>query len=557
MKKIIFTFTFLILFVQINFSQTIEKPKKDEISPEMKKELITFLRETATDVNTLRTLENRISFSSEIANLMWFSDEKEARQMFRAVINDFSQLLAQYNAQAVTAETAAIVSDGSPYSDGSSNLTRKFLKALNVRQQIATSLAENDAQLAFDFLNDTAQTVTATNFRKQIENSDNYFQARLLNQIAAQNVDTALKYGRQTLAKDLNYEHINLLKKIYVKDAEKGAAFGEDILAKLKSDTNKPDSFYYLNSLLALGADNLEKTKSSKTPMFSEQTLREIAGLTAQAILRRGDIQGENLTRYLPQIEKYAPAQAALIRQKYVVKTQSGAGSGIVSARAVSAPPPAALGIGRNFQEQQKEMMDGMQNLGAKQLSKEERQRVVAQMRKVIAGVKEPMQKLFMLTALSSQVAVAGDKELALQVMDEARGLVNSQPKNYQEFLQILVLTGGYAQVDADKAFPIMEDTIFRINDTIAAALKIAEFMDTNNEILEDGEIQIGSFGGGMTRQLLGSLGPINVMIASLAKADFARTKALTNKFDRPEARILAKMIVLRGVFGEKKQTGE
>jgi hypothetical protein len=209
---------------------------------------------------------------------------------------------------------------------------------------------------------------------------------------------------------------------------------------------------------------------------------------------------------------------------------------------------------GEGEQNQQKQMFESVQNLGAKQLSKEERQKVVGQARKIIAGIKEPTARLFALSALASQIATAGDKELAVQIMDEAKNTVNPQPKNYQDFLQILLLAGGYAQVDTDKAFPLLEDTIFRINDTISAGIKVAEFMDTNNEILEDGEVQVGSFGGGMTRQLLSGLGAIDIMIRSLAKADFARTKALTNKFERSEARILAKMLVLRGVFGEKKE---
>lgn len=557
MKKIILFPLFFVLFAQIIFSQTIEKSKKDEISPEMKKEAIAFLRETAVDVGTLRTLENRISFSSEIANLMWLNDEKEARAMFRAIINDFSQLLSQYNAQALMAETAVNMNEeSSDASVGKNNMVRKFVKALNVRQQIATSLAENDAQLAFDFLTDTAQAVTAPTFHKQIENSDGYFQTRLLTQIAAQNPETALKYGRQTLAKGFNYEHINLLKKIYEKDADKGAAFGEDILAKFKSDSSKPDRFYYLNSLLALGADNLEKINGkNKTPMFSQQSLRELADLLAQSILKHEGAADGNVATYIAQIERFSPAQAAQIRQKYAANAQSAteSGRGVLMTRA--APPPVARF--ESEQEQQKQLTEGLQNLDAKQLSKEERRKVVGQARKIIAGIKEPTAKLFGLSGLAAQVAVAGDKELALQIMDEAKSFTNSQPKNYQEFMQTLIIVGGYAQVDADKAFPILEDAIFRINDTISAAVKIAEFMDAGNEIIEDGEVQIGSFGGGMTRELLGNLGPVNKMINSLAKADFARTKALTNKFDRPEARILAKMLVLRGVFGDKKEIAE
>ncbi len=562
MKKLILSFVLLVVFAQFVFPQNVGKDKKDEISPELKKEAVAFLRETATDINSLRSLENRISFASETANLMWFNDEKEARTMFRAIINDFSQLLAQYNAQAVTAETAVDANEESFVAGGGrNNMTRKFVKALNVRQQIATSLAENDASLAFDFLTDTALAVTSPTFRKQIEQSDAYFQTRLLGQIAAQNPETALKYGRQTLAKGFNYEHINLLKKIYAKDADKGASFGEDIIQKLKSDGINPSSSSYFAEILSLGFENqklIEKTPG-KTPMFSEQSLREVADLFAQQILKINGLEGEEINEYLPQIEKFAPARAAQIRQKYAAKIQSvsnGISNGGGSIPPPPRPPQTPGAIGQSEREQQSQMMEGLQNLNTKQLSKEERQKVVGQARKIIAGIKEPTERLFALSALAAQVAVA-DKELALQIMDEAKNSVNLQPKNYQEFLQIWLLVGGYAQVDADKAFPILEDAIFRINDTISAAVKVAEFIDTDNEIVEDGEVQIGSFGGGMTRDLLRGLGATDTTIKSLAKTDFARTKALTNKFDRPEARILAKMLVLRSIFGEKKQTGE
>ena len=558
MKRLILSVVLLITSVQFIFPQNVENDKKDEISPELKKEAVAFLRETATDINSLRSLENRISFSSETASLMWFNDEKEARAMFQSVINDFSQLLAQYNAQVVTAETAVDASEASFVAGGGKNNTaRKFVKALNVRQQIATSLAENDASLAFDFLTDTALAVTSPTFRKQIEQSDVYFQTRLLNQIAEQNPETALKYGRQTLAKGVNYEHINLLKKIYAKDADKGASFGEAIIEKLKSDGVNPSSSSYFAAILSLGFENqkaIEKTPG-KTPMFSEQSLRDIAELMARQILKINGLEGEEINEYLPQLEKYAPAQAAQIRQKFAAKIQPGNGrsDAVLTARTV-APPQS--GIGNEQQEEQTQIMEGLQSVGAKQLSKEERQKVVGQARKITAGIKEPTERLFALSALAAQVAAA-DKELALQIMDEAKNSVNLQPKNYQEFLQIWLLVGGYAQVDANKAFPILEGAVFRINDTISAAVKVAEFVDTENEIVEDGEVQIGSFGSGMTRDLLRGLGTTDTTIKSLAKADFARTKALTNKFDRPEARILAKMLVLRGIFGEKREVVE
>lgn len=79
--------------------------------------------------------------------------------------------------------------------------------------------------------------------------------------------------------------------------------------------------------------------------------------------------------------------------------------------------------------------------------------------------------------------------------------------------------------------------------------------MDVSGEIIEDGELQVGVFGGSMVKELTRNLGQSDAAITNLVRADFARTKSLTNKFDRVEVRILAKMLVLRAVLGEKAKT--
>jgi hypothetical protein len=53
-----------------------------------------------------------------------------------------------------------------------------------------------------------------------------------------------------------------------------------------------------------------------------------------------------------------------------------------------------------------------------------------------------------------------------------------------------------------------------------------------------------------MVRGLTGELGMADSTIQLLAKADFTKTKNLTNRFDRPEVRVLAKMMVIRAILG-------
>ena len=72
--------------------------------------------------------------------------------------------------------------------------------------------------------------------------------------------------------------------------------------------------------------------------------------------------------------------------------------------------------------------------------------------------------------------------------------------------------------------------------------------MDITGDMIDDGEIQCGSFAGEISRDLLRSLGATDTTIRTLALADFTQTKALTEKFDRQEVRILVKLLVLRAL---------
>jgi hypothetical protein len=569
-KQIIFLpIIFLILFSQLAFSQDTtnatdlktdkKENTKNEISPELKKDAVEFLRNTAVEVNNMRTLENRISFSAEMAGLMWFSNENEARAMYQNVISNFRQLLAQYdaelNAMGITPEDA---SGATRYSNtAKSKVARKFSKALGVRQQVTTSLAEHDPRLAFEFFTETAQAISNPEMRKQTEQSDAYFETRLLQQIAENDIETALKYARKNLAKGFNYETVSLLRKIYDKDTDKGIAFGEDIISKLKSDAPNPEGFYFFTSLLSFGEETIGNSKDKKTgkekrPIFSDQNMREIAEILAQEILKRED--GSEFEGYISQIEKYSPARALQIRTKFGLKKNNVKVSTKVAS--VESPLPDSSPVPPNAKENlEKQLTENIGNLGKKELTDEEKQKIVEQSRKIINSIDDRNQKIMALSGLALQVFQTGDKKLATEILDESRSLINYQPVNYRDYMETWLLIGGYSQIDAEKAFPILESTIYRLNDTISAFVKVGEFIDVEGEMVEEGEVQLGSFGGGMTRELMGGLGVAIAPVRSLAIADFKRTKDLTNRFDRQEVRILAKMLVLRAMLGNDKDT--
>jgi hypothetical protein len=307
---------------------------------------------------------------------------------------------------------------------------------------------------------------------------------------------------------------------------------------------------------LRLGAENLDslKGKTDKRPMFSEQALRDLAEMTAQELLKREDAENFDLIGYVETIERFSPSRGIQLRQKFDLKKKNST----ATAGAIPAPtPPGRPMPVKTEPESQKQLDENLQNFNGKKLSDEERKKVVDQSRKIIAETPNREQKIMALTGLAIQIAKIGDKELAIELMNDVRSLITLQPKNYRDYMEIWMLSSGYALIDAEKAFPILEDTIYRINDTISAFVKVGEFMDVSGEMIDDGEIQVGSFGGEISRDLLRNMGSSDATVRNLAVSDFARTKALSEKFDRQEVRILAKMLILRAVLAKEKESSE
>jgi hypothetical protein len=563
--------------VQGAFGQTTAAKKPADESVEFKKEAAAFLRETAGDVNNLRTAENRISFSAEIAALMWYQDEKEARGMFQSVVGEYRQLVSMYDSQLTQLDVDP--SDGSRYGlfggedTVKAKLNRKFRAAMAVRQQIASSVAEHDPQLAFDFYLDSLDGIANPERRKQYEMQDKYFETRLLNQIADKDAVKAAEVARKSIKNGVDYQHLEILRKIYNKDADKGAEFADAITSKLK-DSSDYDDTYVLGSFLRMGVENFEKVKGErgKKPMFSEQNLRDLSELLAQRFLNDTEKRGGDPTAYINTIEKFAPARAGQLRSRFgrgEEETGSGVGMGrgyavnantmppkvsssytMANSNSATLPGESAADRARaDKMKAEEEVMGNVMKLGKKELPKEERDKIVTQARKIVSDMDSPDQKIVALSLLAGQVAKAGDKELASDIMKEASILINPQPKNYKDYMLVWMLASGYAEADPEKAFPLIESAIFRLNDVISGTVKVAEFIDTAGEIVDDGEVQVGAFGGSMVRELTGNLGMVNGTLRSLAKADIVKTKALTNSFDRPEVRVLAKMLVLRALM--------
>jgi hypothetical protein len=569
-------------------AQTVEPARPTDDKAKLEKEAVAFLRETIVDVNAMRSLENRISFSSEIAGLMWYHDEAEARLMFSAVIRDFRELLARYDEQMNAFPEDPDGEGDRPYSGGllgadlteRSKVLRKFSAALAVRQQITAAMAEHDPDLAFAFYGDTLAAVANPALKAQIETRSSYFESQLLGEIAEKDPAKAVQYASKLLDKSVSYQHIELLKKIYAKDADRGAEFARTLRDRLGKNKLEMKDFWAANVLMAYAVETLEKPGSgtAKRPLLSRDELRDLAEAFAQGILALDPDGHGEVSQYLDTIGRFAPGRVAQIRTRFNLGsppprtpntfTVTGrpvanvSTSNVAYTNSNTAAPMSNTNSSverearREAQlEAEQKLYEDVLGLGSKKLPKEDRDKIVAKARKQLVAAPGRDKKIMGLSMLAAQVAQAGDRELAAEIMKEAASFANPSPKNYQDFLLNWILASGYAKVDSARSFALLDELIGRANETISAFVKVGEFIDVAEEVIQDGEVQVGAFGGSMVRGLTRELGVADDTLKTLAAADFGKLKASTNNFDRPEVRVLAKMLVIRAILGKDDKT--
>ncbi len=569
----------LMLFAAIAFPQNPEDEKKKK-AEEMKAKAVEMLRETSFSVANLRTAENRISFMAELASLMWLHDRDQARAMYGNVVTDFKNLVAQVDTQMNMAQVTDDVDlrDIGPGpgmliepSDAMRAAT-KFRSAMAVRQAIAMSLAEHEPELALSFYYDSISGITNARLL-QMTSNDGYFEVQLLSSVARKDAARALQLARNSLKGDLNYLHIGLLREVYDKDQDKGVELAGIFLSKLKNDGPEKLEVYVAAGLIGTAEDisSERDDRATRKPIYTQQELRELADLIGRAMLE-GDKGMEYGIGYISAVDKYAPSRAAQVRAKFkmgpagrseggrygvATNAMNSAANAIAIAAnaAANTPSPEWEAAEREREaraEAERKLMEDIGGLGKKELPKEERDRIVARTREIIMKTPSRNKKIFALSALAASVKQAGDAQLAGEIMREAESFIRPDPRNYQDFIATWSVISGYAAAEPDRAFMMLDDTIYRANEVIAAFVRVGEFIDVTEQMIVDGEIQLGSFGGGMIRGLSSELNVAEETIGLLVDADLERTKAAADKFDRPETRVLARMMILRNILGEK-----
>jgi len=158
-------------------------------------------------------------------------------------------------------------------------------------------------------------------------------------------------------------------------------------------------------------------------------------------------------------------------------------------------------------------------------------------------------EKVQALVQIAGTASSRGDKQAALQVLAQARGLLDGQARGYGQFSAGLQLANAYAPLDAEASFTMVESAVAQLNDLLEAAAVVNGF---GQDSFKDGELRLQQGGYPwveLVNQCAGTL-------AALAPSDFERASADAKSFRRLDARAMAELVVAQSLLGSLTPQG-
>src|SRR6201988_57931 len=290
-------------------------------------------------------------------------------------------------------------------------------------------------------------------------------------------------------------------------------------------------------------------------------------------------LNGLQLT--LPMIDQYLPSKAPLVRQKMaelgmtnnamnLAQTFNALRGDITADALVQAAQTAPQQIQARLYQQaaNKAIEEGdterarqiandhlqnnardavMQRIDFREMAKKAEGARIDEVRQSVARLQTDNEKIDLLI----QIAVDSQKtnqKFAVQVLEDARQLVNRRATGYENFEQQLRVARAFASMDPARSFEVLEPGITQLNELLSAAAVLSGF---EINMFRDGEMAIQG-GNGLT-QMVNRFGQ---ELAVLATSDFERSETLAGRFQFAEPRIMTRLAIVQGLLGVKPQSG-
>jgi hypothetical protein len=568
-----------------------EKAQKElEKRQELERKTLALLDETISAAWGFKLPENRSLVLTNAAELLWTRDEKRARNMFWEALNSLNLPTSPALEDSTAKDPPSKGSTAKVATSDKVQVQNRYFAIFAARREFLRKIARRDPQLALDMLRATRQPppprIDAT-FRMPDETD---LEQEIANEAAERDPKRALQIARESLARGLGFELMNLLYRLNQQSQEAGTEFAGDLIEKLQTADLTVDfrAWWLVIDLLrfsrtaqARPPEKESKQETQKRLKLSDDQRRELVEILTDAALSASVKANvlSNLSEVMPEIELFAPDRVAKLKAKmadinrtlnkdqrdsnlYDSLFENGTPEEMIKAAAkvgddtreslyreaiIKAVMTGKADALREFINNQiddvsrrKSLIDSLddEQIGAAAyLGKtEELQKLLPQVR-LKEGRARAMAELAIL------LEKKGEHAEAVKLLDEAQALVKVDLKSDTQSNALLAFMLAYAIVEPAKAFAIIEPIVDRANDDISKLLLLDKVVKSG--ATKNGEIMMAQPGMSFEFEIL-KYGPGMV---ALANADFNRTKALADRFQRHELRIMARLMLAQSIL--------
>jgi hypothetical protein len=594
-------FLLLITSSSLAFAQTLVAGKPEPsptptpteikpVDPETEKAALELLRGVIKDADGFKLADNRFALKHFTASILWRRDPEKARSLHRGAAAAWLQWAGSLDPEDLTPR----------------NIGYRFM---NLRRQFLQDVAERDAVLSLELFRQTSASLSpalldALNYKP---NAERDLELALVSRLAGQDAGEMLKLAREHLTRyGVSSSLVNLVKTLKERDRAKAAELGAAIVAALQGEDLRVKSELRGAALELWQASLPDAAAKSKIAAQGELLLetsdfRALSEQLATALERRlsdednsnDDSLASALEAQLPLLEKYANGAALRVRREMrkrgrntrvatpdapaAATAEPANNVSKLQARIEKATLEEALDILRDTPEDQQYQLYGVIGGKIEQAEDPERARSlvaakmpnlyfketllaqldnrilqttaakgdVEKLRSYLATIRNEDKRY---TALIQSAAVIAQKDraVAVRLLDEALPIVNQPARTVTKMTTQALLLRAYAEVEPKKALDLLETMASRADELIPAALAVAEFA-IETEAVENDEFRLSVFLDGPAERLL----PFELVntLKILARHDFTRLRNIAGRFQRPEARALAQMLVIVSVL--------
>jgi hypothetical protein len=541
----------------------------------IKEKGVALLGEAEGLMQEIRTPQTRIRAQLQAAQMLWELDEKRATKFLNDAANGLKE------------QVASIDPMDQEYMNQFSGLT-------TLRHEILQVLAVRDPESALSFLQGSKLPTDPYGNQRDFDAQESTLELMVADQMVAKNPKRAYEIARQKLKKGYPPNIANTLSAMRQKSPELATQLANDIAGKLLQEKllKRPDAVGLTVGLLhscrgknspivdgfeRRGAEQQERLISEElcrdlfqkalqdalsfTPPTSYVYTpeREAAWGLLNGLQQLGQELNEAVNGGLASVEKKLseitfvnPDQNSI--QKIHVKMNSGGPLEEALEDIQKAPEEsreqlylqlANAAASRGDRERARQIINehvtnpyqrrnALANLDQTEMYLAMSNGKVEDALRAIANLRSPRERANLLTQIARQIGPGYKRAAALNLLEQARGLLpsNIQAQDNDQMNALLELARAFARYDPKRAFEIVDPLIEQVNELCTAARTMEGF---GLDYYKNDELDM------IQGNSLAALS-INVSqaLATLALSNFERAKASSDRLRLPEVRLRA-----------------